>query len=184
MVVEQHGGGVPNPLFPQRPPITTAQVGEVLSAVLKVQEEASTNAYANKRPFAAILLGPDNTSVLMTHFSISHIRHAESELARLASDHYTQEFLWTCSLVSTWEPCAMCTGTLYWANIGRVVYGASEEALKRLTGEGNSENMTLSLECRQVLARGQKDVDVIGPVAEWEGKIVESAKKWWERHRA
>lgn len=182
-MTEQVAGGS-NPLFPPRTLITASQVSEGMSAVLKVQEEASTSPYANKRPFAAILLGPDNASVLMKHFSISHIRHAESELARLASDHYTQDFLWKCTLVSTWEPCAMCTGNLYWANIGRLVYGASEEVLKKLTGEGNSENMTLSLECRQVLNRGQKNIEVIGPVAEWEERIVESAKKWWDRHRA
>ncbi len=49
----------------------------------------------------------------------------------------------------------MCAGTMYWANIGRVVYGATEEKLLALTGN-HAENPTLSLPCRELFARGQK----------------------------
>jgi hypothetical protein len=41
---------------------------------------------------------------------------------------------------------------------------AREEALSNLTGSWNDKNMTMSLPCREVLIRGQKDVEVIGPV--------------------
>jgi tRNA(Arg) A34 adenosine deaminase TadA len=34
----------------------------------------------------------------------------------------------------TFEPCTMCAGNIYWANIGNVVYGAEETTLKRFTG--------------------------------------------------
>jgi len=78
----------------------------------------------------------------------------------------------------------MCTGSLYWSNIGRVVYGASEAKLKDLTGEHNEENMTMSLPCRDVLQAGQKDVEVIGPVSGWEEKIVEESGKWWKEHQS
>lgn len=77
----------------------------------------------------------------------------------------------------------MCTGTLYWSNIGRLVYAASEEKLKGLTGGKNDENMTMSLPCRDVLKAGQKDVEVIGPVPEWEDKVVEESGKWWKEHQ-
>jgi tRNA(Arg) A34 adenosine deaminase TadA len=170
-----------NPLFPPRTPLFPDQVSAALSAALKIQEDASTNH--SKRPFAALLLAPDNSTILLTHFSISHIRHAESELARLASDHYDQTYLWKCTLVSTWEPCAMCAGTMYWANIGRLVYAASEEALIELTGEGNGENMGFRLPCRRVFEGGQKGVEIIGPVPEWEKRVVQSAKVWWDEHR-
>lgn len=82
----------------------------------------------------------------------------------------------------------MCTGTIYWANIGRIVYGASEETLKRLTGEGNEENFTMSMPCREVLEKGQKEVQVWGPMGsvgceEVEGEIVRGCEEWWEKHR-
>ena len=49
------------------------------------------------------------------------MRHAEAELARRAAAAYPSDFLWTCTLVTTGEPCATCAGTFHWANIGRLV---------------------------------------------------------------
>lgn len=77
----------------------------------------------------------------------------------------------------------MCTGTLYWSNIGRLVYAASESKLRELTGGSNEENMTMSLPCRDVLKAGQKDVEVIGPVRDWEERVVEQSGKWWKEHQ-
>ena len=76
----------------------------------------------------------------------------------------------------------MCTGTLYWTNIGRLLFAASEEELGKLTGSGNGENMTMSLPCRTVLRGGQKDVEVVGPVGVWERRVVEESAKWWREH--
>ena len=76
----------------------------------------------------------------------------------------------------------MCTGTIYWANIGRLIYAASEEDLNKLTGAGNAENMTLSLPCREVLKRGQKAVEVLGPVKPWDERVIKESGKWWREH--
>ena len=76
----------------------------------------------------------------------------------------------------------MCSGTIYWSGIRGVLYAASEEKLKNLTGEGNEENMTMSLPCRKVLHAGQREIDVIGPVLEWEEKVVVESRKWWKEH--
>jgi tRNA(Arg) A34 adenosine deaminase TadA len=97
-------------LFPERKPITPEQITAGVEAALAVQRRAVT---FGKRPFAAALLGPDNETVLLTHQSIDQVNHAESSLARLAYTHYSKEFLWQCTLVSTWEPCGMCTATIY-----------------------------------------------------------------------
>ncbi|KAF2501114.1 cytidine deaminase-like protein [Lophium mytilinum] len=166
-----------HPLFPDRPSEpTTDQISAALSACLATQERGQAQG---KRPFGAVLLGPDHTTVLLTHFSISHVEHAEASIARLSTLHFSQEYLWQCTLVSTWEPCAMCAGTMYWANIGRLVYAASEETLAKLTGEGNEENMTLTLPCRELFARGQKGIKVVGPVGGWEEKVATQSDKYW-----
>jgi tRNA(Arg) A34 adenosine deaminase TadA len=47
----------------------------------------------------------------------------------------------------------MCAGALYWAGIGRVIYGQSEAALKAATSN-HPENLTLDLPCRIVFAAG------------------------------
>ncbi|EXJ96005.1 hypothetical protein A1O1_01131 [Capronia coronata CBS 617.96] len=166
---------------PARTPLTKTHIDAALKVCLELQKTATS--LHEKRPFAALLLAPDNTTILLTHYSISHVQHAETELARLAAIHFSQKYLAACTLVSTWEPCAMCTGTLYWSNIGRLVYAASESKLNDLTGGNNDENMTMSLPCRDVLKAGQKDVEVIGPVSEWEEKVVEESSKWWKTHQ-
>lgn len=96
-------------LFPLRTPPTPSQIEAGINACLEVQRRAVTQG---KRPFAAVLLGPDNETVLLSHQSIDQVNHAESSLARLAYSHYKKEYLWRCTLISTWEPCAMCSGML------------------------------------------------------------------------
>ncbi len=63
----------------------------------------------------------------------------------------------------------MCAGAIYWAGIGRVVYGMSEHDLKEITGN-HAENPTLDLPCRVVFEAGQRRVEVVGPL------LVEEAK--------
>ena len=73
----------------------------------------------------------------------------------------------------------MCAATCYWANIGRIVYGASEERLAELTGQGNEKNMTLAMPCRKVLEGSQKDIEIIGPVGEMEDQVVQESDRYW-----
>ena len=47
----------------------------------------------------------------------------------------------------------MCAGTVYWANIGRLVFAVGEERLRELMGEANEENFTIRLGCRKVFGR-------------------------------
>ena len=56
--------------------------------------------------------------------------HAERLLASRAARAYDLKFLARCTLYTSAEPCAMCAGAIYWAGIGRVVYGQTEKALK------------------------------------------------------
>jgi tRNA(Arg) A34 adenosine deaminase TadA len=75
----------------------------------------------------------------------------------------------------------MCAGTLYWANIGRLVYGIAETHLLKLTGN-HEQNPTLNLPCRAVFDRGQKAIKVWGPVAEVEEAIASVHRDFWH-HR-
>ena len=127
-------------------------------------------------PFGALLVDKDG-NILMEQENIEITEkictgHAEATLAARASQTYSKDFLWQCTLYTTAEPCAMCAGAIYWANIGRVVYGMTERRLLELTGS-HEQNPTFDLPCRQVFARGQKDITVIGPVPEVGGRSCE-----------
>ncbi|KAJ5682257.1 hypothetical protein N7462_005422 [Penicillium macrosclerotiorum] len=165
-------------------PLTPKQIAASAANCLSLQQ--SGRETHSKRPFAALLLAPDNETVLLSSLSISHVRHAECELARSAADNYAWDYLAKCTMVSTWEPCAMCAGTIYWAHIGRLVYLASEKALQALTGQGNAENLTLDMPCRSVFAIGQFPVEVVGPLSAegWEQKVVQDAALYWSKHVA
>ena len=73
----------------------------------------------------------------------------------------------------------MCAGAIYWANIGRVVYGMTERRLLELTGS-NEQNPTLDLPCRDVFAKGQKAIEVVGPVEAVEVEAAKVHEGYWD----
>jgi len=150
---------------------------EMLAHLRAANDVAREAAAHGHHPFGAVLVSADG-KILMRQGNVDVVRHAESELCRRAAAAYRPEFLWTCTLVTTFEPCAMCAGTQYWANIGRTVFGIEEKALLAMTGN-HPENPTLDLPCRHVFARGHKDVKVIGPVASMAEPIAALHRRYW-----
>ena len=133
---------------------------------------------AGHHPFGALLVAADHETVLIEQGNVDSVNHAEAVLARDAARRFSPAELWPCTLVTTVEPCAMCAGTQYWANIGRTVFGIAEKALLVETGN-HPENPTLDLPCRHVFARGQKDIRVIGPVASMGEPIAALHRRYW-----
>ena len=97
--------------------------------------------------------------------------HAERLAATQACRRFDREVLAKATLYSSAEPCAMCAGAIYWAGIGRVVYGLSEHRLRGITGD-HPENPTLDLPCREVFASGQRPTEVAGPLLEDEAEAL------------
>ncbi|WNJ21143.1 nucleoside deaminase [Pontibacter sp. G13] len=52
--------------------------------------------------------------------------HAEMLAITAACEYFGAKYLQDCTLFVTIEPCVMCAGAIKWAQLGRVVYGASE----------------------------------------------------------
>jgi tRNA(Arg) A34 adenosine deaminase TadA len=133
---------------------------------------ASQARDAGQHPFAALVVD-ENGQVLVEAHNQSRppdgdpTQHAELLAASRAAKTFPPERLAKATLYTSAEPCCMCAGAIYWANIGRVVYGLSEHRLLMLTGS-NEENPTFSLPCREVFARGQRRVEIVGPILEEE----------------
>lgn len=133
-------------------------------------------------PFGALLVNQHGEIILeQENIEITEkvcTGHAETTLVQRASHLYSKEELASCVLYTTAEPCAMCTGAIYWSNVGTIVYGMTEKRLLTLTGD-DDQNPTFDLPCREVLARGQKEVMVIGPFPELELAIAAVHQGYW-----
>jgi tRNA(Arg) A34 adenosine deaminase TadA len=92
-------------------------------------------------------------------------QHAELRAVAAAFRELGADAMTGTTLFTSAEPCAMCAGAAYWCGIDRVVYALSEERLLVLTGD-HPENPTFSLPCREVFARGQRRIEVVGPLLE------------------
>jgi tRNA(adenine34) deaminase len=86
--------------------------------------------------------------------------HAEMVLVREASSRLGLAALRGSTVYASGEPCAMCSGALFWAGVSRVVYGASNDVMGAVLGAGD----VLPIRCQQVLAGASPAVQVDGPV--------------------
>ena len=153
---------------------------QCLRHLRRANDVALRAASLGRHPFGALLVAPDGETVLAEQGNIDTVHHAEATLARTVSLNYSRDYLWECTLVTSFEPCAMCAGTLYWANIGHLVYGAAEEQLLALTGNA-ADNPTLNLPCRELFARGQKAIRVSGPFDELGEELMAPHLNFWQR---
>ena len=142
---------------------------------LRASIEAARSARSKgNHPFGAVLVD-DHGSILMeaentvvTEKDVTG--HAETNLVRQAFLEYGPEFLAKCTLYASTEPCPMCAGAIFWANVSRVVFALSQERFYQLAGGESEEGLHLT--CREVLASGKKPVEVLGPALEEEAREV------------
>ena len=126
-------------------------------------------------PFAAILVDQNHNVLIEAENgympAYDGTAHAERLLATQACTTLSPDLLRDATLYSSAEPCAMCAGAIYWAGIGRLVYGLSEHRLRAVTGN-HPENPTLDLPCREVFRSGQRATEVLGPLLEDEAEAL------------
>jgi len=131
-------------------------------------------------PFGAVLVDDHNQIVLTAENTVNTAQdatgHAETNLVRLASQKYAPAELAKFTLYTSTEPCAMCAGAIHWSRIGRVVYALSEVGLYDIVGPSPEH---LALPCREIFARSQRPVLVVGPVAEVDAEARAVHKDFW-----
>lgn len=132
-------------------------------------------------PFGAILVDEKNQVLCQAENTVVTGRdctgHAETNLMRIATQNMSPEKLALCTLYTSTEPCAMCAGAIHWGNVGKVVFALSEVALYEIVGPSPDH---LMLPCREVFARSQRAVEVVGPADELAAEARRVHEGFWQ----
>jgi tRNA(Arg) A34 adenosine deaminase TadA len=126
-------------------------------------------------PFGAVLVDASGNELLRAENTAVVTRdvtgHAEINAVREATPRFDRAVLIASTMYASSEPCAMCAASIFWAGIGRVVFGMSSARLRAFL-ELPEGAPWLRLSCVEVAARGHNQFAVIGPVLEDEAELV------------
>ena len=93
-------------------------------------QEAELAFEKGEIPVGALIV-IDNKIIARTHnlteLLIDVTAHAEMQAITSAENFLGGKYLTGCTLYVTLEPCQMCAGALYWSQISKIVFGASDE---------------------------------------------------------
>ncbi len=96
----------------------------------KALQEAELAFEKGEIPVGAVIV-IDNKVIARTHNLTEMLNdvtaHAEMQAITSAANFIGGKYLKGCALYVTLEPCQMCAGALYWSQISKVVFGASDE---------------------------------------------------------
>ncbi len=96
----------------------------------KALQEAEMAFEKGEIPVGAIVV-IDNKVIArghnLTEMLVDVTAHAEMQAITAAANFLGGKYLIGCTLYVTLEPCQMCAGALYWSQISKIVYGASDE---------------------------------------------------------
>lgn len=97
-----------------------------MQAALK---EAARAAEAGEVPVGAVVVA-DRKIIARGYNQVERLKdptaHAELLAITAAANYLNSKYLPNCTLYVTLEPCVMCSGALYWSQIKRLVFGASD----------------------------------------------------------
>ena len=153
------------------------KLGALDEDLLRRAFAVATRSVANGNlPFGALLADPEGSILLEAENSDitgrSPLNHAETNLMRKAVECLTTEQITTATLYTSCEPCAMCSGAMYWGGMNRLVYGMSEHQLLQYTGADPLNPTMRGIGCREILGTGQRHIEVRGPHLAEEASLI------------
>lgn len=121
-------------------------------------------------PFGALLV-VHGTCILEARNAINTekdvTQHAELRLISKASRRLDSNDVATATLYTSTEPCAMCSGAIYWSGASHMVFGFPASSLSEMTGGSG-----LHQPSRHVLGNASRQVTIEGPILENEARAV------------
>jgi tRNA(Arg) A34 adenosine deaminase TadA len=141
-----------------------------LRAAIDVSRDASARG---DEPYGAVLVDASGRQIAAAgntqNTTGDCTGHAETNLLREATTQFDAQALAGSTLYASGEPCAMCAGAIYWSGVPRVVFALPAARMNAIAGAATD---VLDLGSREVLARGQHAVTVLGPALEDEAAAV------------
>ena len=96
----------------------------------KALQEAEMAFEKGEIPVGAIIVIDDKVIARghnLTEMLHDVTAHAEMQAITAAANFLGGKYLKDCTLYVTLEPCQMCAGALYWSQISKIVFGASDD---------------------------------------------------------
>ncbi len=93
-------------------------------------DEARAAAAQGEVPVGAVVVCQDRVIARahnLTETLVDVTAHAEMQAITAAAAFLGGKYLDQCTLYVTLEPCVMCAGAIGWSQLGRLVYGASDD---------------------------------------------------------
>jgi tRNA(Arg) A34 adenosine deaminase TadA len=132
------------------------------------------------QPCGAILVRPEREVLFEAHDTVrtqrDAVAHADMNLLRKAGPALPRDVLRRCTLYTSAEPCAMCSGAIFWSGVGRVVFGLSTAKLNEMLGTA-AEHPRLDIPSRGILALGRPFIEVTGPL--FRAEAMEAHADYW-----
>lgn len=113
-------------------------------------------------PFGATWVSADGTRTLVSRnnqvTAVDPTGHAEMVLVREVGEAHGTAALRGATVFASGEPCAMCSGALFWTGVRRIVFAATAAEICASLGAPE-----LPVTASEVLARADPKVSVEGP---------------------
>ncbi|HHN48529.1 MAG TPA: nucleoside deaminase [Bacteroidales bacterium] len=93
-------------------------------------KEAQKAFDLNEVPVGAVIVC-ENRIIARAHNLTERLNdvtaHAEMQAITAAANYLGGKYLKECTMYVTLEPCVMCAGAIFWAQIPKLIYGAADE---------------------------------------------------------
>ncbi len=146
-------------------------------ALLRRANEAGWRARRNQdEPYGCVLADIEGNVVAEGECHVRRTgdptKHGEMVMLLNAINTLGVDALNICSAYISGGPCVMCTGAIYWAGVGRMVYAVDiGDADNRDTTEAG-DKPTLRTGFRQILETGSRQMVLDGPYPELRPEIM------------